>query len=261
MDKIRIGIGQINPTIGDIKGNCGKIIDYINRAGKDKVDILSFPELSITGYPPEDLLLKPDFVQENRDAVSFIEKEVGDIVAIVGFADFRDGILYNSAAILHNRKKIAIYDKMFLSDDGIFDEKKYFSQGNNPFILNISGFITAVNIYEDIRCKEGPVKTQASKGAKLLFNISASPYYMNKTEERENIIREQCIKNNVCICYTNLTGGQDEIVFNGESLVMDHKGNILYKAMSFKEGLSVIDIPFEKRRNHKKRNFISRQFL
>ncbi|NLG12449.1 MAG: NAD+ synthase [Elusimicrobia bacterium] len=255
MDNIRIGIGQINSTIGDIKGNCEKIVAYINKAAKEKVDVLAFPELSITGYPPQDLLLKPTFIQECRDVISTIEKAVGEIVIIVGFPDFRNNTRYNSAVILHNRKKIAIYDKIFLPENGILDEKRYFSQGESAFVINISGYLTAVNICEDIHHAEGPIKTQASKGANLIFNISASPYHMNNTEAKTNIIREQCIKNNVCVCYVNLTGGQDEIVFDGESLVMDHKGDILYKAPSFKEGLFIADIPLEKRQETEKADF------
>ncbi|MDD3726044.1 MAG: NAD+ synthase [Candidatus Ratteibacteria bacterium] len=255
MDKIRLGIGQVNFTVGDIKGNCKKITDYIKKAQKNKVDILSFPELFITGYPPEDLLLKSTFIKENLNTISSLEKIVGDIVVIVGFVDTQDGNLYNSAGILHNRKKVAVYHKILLPNYGVFDEKRYFSAGNNPFIVDLSGISFGVNICEDIWHIEGPTKLQAAKGAKLIFNISASPYSMGKTEEREDIIRQQCMENNITVCYTNLVGGQDEIVFDGGSFVMDNTGNTFYKAPSFREALFVIDIPIEKAEKTQKAAF------
>lgn len=246
MENIRIGIGQIDPTVGDIKGNCEKIVNYIKNAEEKKVDILCFPELAITGYPPEDLLLKPAFIQKNLSAIASLEKTVGDMVVIVGYVDSQSGTLYNSAGILHNGKKIAVYHKILLPNYGVFDEKRYFSPGGTPFVINLSGIILAVNICEDIWHINGPVKQQALKGAKIILNISASPYYMGKSEERENIVRQQCTKDNICVCYTNLVGGQDEIVFDGGSFVMDNKGNLIYKAPYFQEGLFIVDIPLEK---------------
>ncbi|MCM8830144.1 MAG: NAD+ synthase, partial [Candidatus Omnitrophica bacterium] len=157
MANIRIGIGQINPTVGDIKGNCEKILEYIKNAEEKKVDILAFPELSITGYPPEDLLLKPAFIKENINAVSSIEKKVGNTIVIVGFVDVvKNNYLYNSAAIIYNKKRLATYYKVLLPNYGVFDEKRYFIGGNNPFIIDFSGIPFGVNICEDIWHIEGP---------------------------------------------------------------------------------------------------------
>ncbi|MCM8821171.1 MAG: NAD+ synthase [Candidatus Omnitrophica bacterium] len=243
MANIRIGIGQINPTVGDIKGNCEKILEYIKNAEEKKVDILAFPELSITGYPPEDLLLRPAFIKENINAVSSIEKKVGNTIVIIGFVDVvKNNYLYNSAAIIHNKKRVAAYYKILLPNYGVFDEKRYFIGGNNPFIIDFSGIPFGVNICEDIWHIEGPLKKQAQKGAKIIFNISASPYHMGKTKEREDIIKQQCINNNIWACYINLVGGQDEVVFDGRSFIMDKNGRIVYKAHPFKEGLFIVDI-------------------
>ncbi|HOL21962.1 MAG TPA: NAD+ synthase [bacterium] len=262
MRNIRIGIGQVNTTVGDIKGNCEKIVEYIKKAEKGKVDILSFPELTITGYPPEDLLLRPDFIQKNIDTLSIIEKEVNDMVVVVGFVDFKDTGLYNSAAIFYKGKKIATYHKILLPNYGVFDEKRYFVPGDNPFILDLSGVLFGVNICEDIWHEDGPVKIQASRGAKLLINISASPYHMEKIKEREEIVKQQCIKNNVFISYTNLVGGQDELVFDGSSFIMDIRGSIICKAEPFKEMLLIADIYTEEAEEKKKDIFfIPHRFL
>ena len=257
MRTIRIGIGQINTTVGDIKGNCEKVIEYIKKAEREKVDILSFPELTITGYPPEDLLLKPNLVEKNIEAISLLEKEVRDIVVIVGFVDSQSSLLYNSSAILHNGKKVAVYHKILLPNYGVFDEKRYFEPGNSPFILNLSGVLFGVNICEDIWSEDGPARIQASKGAKLIINISASPYHMEKIKEREGIVRKQCIKNNIFISYANLVGGQDELVFDGSSFIMDSKGDIIQKAEPFKETLLISDIQLEESTKDREGIFIN----
>ncbi|MCM8760282.1 MAG: NAD+ synthase [Candidatus Omnitrophica bacterium] len=260
MGNIRIGIGQINPTVGDIKGNCEKIIEYIKKAEEKQIDILSFPELSITGYPPEGLLLNSSFIKENIKAVSSIEKIVGNTVVIVGFVDVKGDFLYNSAGILYNQKRVATYYKTPLQDYGVFDEKRYFKEGNNPFVINLGGISFGVNICEDIYI-EGPLKQQVKKGAKLIFNISASPYHIGM-KEREEIIKTQCLKNNIWLCYTNLAGGQDEIVFDGRSFIVDNNGNLMYKAPPFKEGLFIVDISLNIAvENTKPDYFLSHQFV
>ncbi|MCX8082023.1 MAG: NAD+ synthase [bacterium] len=246
MDSIRIGIGQVNSTVGDIEGNTEKILEYIKKAEREKVDILSFPELVITGYPPEDILLKPSFIQKNIDALSLIEKEVKNMIVILGFVDIQNGRLYNAAAILNNKEKVGIYHKILLPNYGVFDEKRYFSSGDKPSIFNLSGILFGVNICEDIWYIDGPVKEQAKKGAKFLINISASPYHMGKTLEREKIIREQCIRNNIFISYSNLVGGQDELVFDGSSFIINNTGSIISRAEPFKETLLITDIQLKK---------------
>ncbi len=239
---IRISIGQINATVGDIRGNCDKILQYAKKAAAEYADIVTFPELAVTGYPPEDLLLKPKFVQDNLEAIAFLEKEVKDIIAVVGFADSNGKVLYNSAAILHNGKKIAVYRKMLLPNYGVFDEKRYFKAGRNAMVLNFCGISFGVTICEDIWHARGPAEKQSAAGARLLISINGSPYQRGKTEEREKAVRRQCVANNVTICYTNMVGGQDELVFDGNSFIMDYAGNITHRAESFKEELLTADV-------------------
>jgi len=214
-ESIRIGAGQVNTTVGDIKGNCLKILDLTQEAISKQVDIISFPELTITGYPPEDLLLKPGFIQDNLDALSSLQKKIKDIIVIIGFVDRGKNFLYNAAAVLHNGKKIGVYHKILLPNYGVFDEKRYFTAGTESPIFRFSGISFGISICEDIWHTDGPAERQAKGGAKIIFSINGSPYHLGKREERELILREQCLKNNVVVCYTNLVGGQDEIVFDG----------------------------------------------
>ena len=249
MADVRIAIGQINTTVGDIEGNCEKIISYIRKAMQEQADIISFPELAITGYPPEDLLLKPKFISDNMHALSALQKEIRDIIAIVGFVDARKGLLYNSAAVLHNRKKIAILHKTLLPNYGVFDEKRYFASGDNTCVFRFQNMSFGVNICEDIWHDSGPAGRQAKAGAKLLININASPYYHGKRLQREMMVRKQCLKNRVSMCYTNLVGGQDELVFDGNSFIMDSRGKILRMAESFRENLLMCDMSLDECRH------------
>ncbi|MBN1444669.1 MAG: NAD+ synthase [Candidatus Omnitrophica bacterium] len=240
---IRIGIGQINATVGDIGGNCKKILSCVEKALSYRVDIVSFPELAVTGYPPEDLLLKPKFVRDNINALSSLQKKIRDIIVVAGFVDSKNGLLYNSAAVLHNGKKIAVCHKTLLPNYGVFDEKRYFSPGQNTGIFRFHGISFGVNICEDIWHNSGPAKEQSDAGARLLVNINASPYHRGKTTQREKIVKKQCVANGVFICYTNMVGGQDELVFDGSSFIMDGGGKVVGRAESFKETLLVCDIP------------------
>jgi len=242
---VRIGLAQINTTVGDIKGNFQKILDYILKDKKYGVEIISFPELAITGYPPEDLLLKPKFVEENIKMLEKLAIEINNIVAVVGFVNRKNKNLYNAAAVLYKKKIIGIYHKILLPNYGVFDEKRYFTQGDEPTIFKIDEVIFGVNICEDIWHKTGPTKTQASRGAQLIININGSPYHTGKWKERETVIRNASIENNVWISYTNLVGGQDELVFDGQSMVMNNKGILIAKADAFKECLLITDIEIE----------------
>ncbi len=248
---IRIAAGQINTTVGDIKGNCLKVLRYVKQAVSKQVDIISFPELTITGYPPEDLLLKPNFIQDNLDALSSLQKRIKDIIVIIGFVDNKKGSLYNTAAVLNNGKKVGVYHKILLPNYGGFDEKRYFTAGTEAPIFRFSGISFGINICEDIWHIDAPVKKQVDKGAKIIFSINGSPYHLGKREERELIVRQQSLKNNVVVCYTNLVGGQDEIVFDGNSFIMDNKGNITHRAEPFKEEMLIVDLPLESDTNNK----------
>ncbi|MCM8796134.1 MAG: NAD+ synthase [Candidatus Omnitrophica bacterium] len=242
---LRIALAQINSTVGDLEGNSRKIIEYIQKAKEFGVDIISFPELALTGYPPEDLLLKPKFIQDNLEELKKLAELIHDIVAILGFVDIREKDIYNAAAVIYNGEIKGIYHKMLLPNYGVFDEKRYFKSGYNPLVFKLGKIIFGVNICEDIWHKEGPVKEQARLGAKLILNINASPYYAGKIKEREKIVQNQAKENGVFVSYTNLVGGQDELVFDGQSMVIDKDGKIILRAEAFKEDLLVLDLPTE----------------
>ncbi len=239
---IRVSHAQINTTVGDIEGNFKKIVEYIEEAEEKRVDIISFPELTITGYPPEDLLLKPKFIDENLKMLSKVEKKVGEIIAVIGFVDRKNGKLFNSAAIIYNGKIYGIYHKFLLPNYSVFDERRYFTSGKTPLTFSFDNICFGVNICEDIWHKNGPFKKQVEKGVSFIININSSPYYFRKWQEREEMAKKQCIKYRIKLIYTNLVGGQDELVFDGQSFVMDENGKITSKAKPFEEGLFISDI-------------------
>lgn len=258
---LRLAIAQINCTVGDLEGNSRKLINYLQRAKGFGVDIISFPELAITGYPPEDLLLKPKFVEDNLGQLKKIAKQTKDIIAIVGFVDKKENEIYNAAAVIYNNRIQGVYHKMFLPNYGVFDEKRYFAPGYKPLVFRfakftpleipntnrsksrfLTGFIFGVNICEDIWHKEGPTREQAKLGAKIIFNINASPYHAGKIKEREEAIRKQAKLNRLIICYNNLIAGQDELVFDGQGMIVDSQGNIISRLEAFKEDLLIVDL-------------------
>ena len=241
----RVAIAQVNFTVGDLKGNCMRMIKFIERASELGVDIITFPELAITGYPPEDLLLKPKFIEDNLEALRELAKAVHDTVAIVGFVDRIDGDIYNGASIIYSGKIKGIYHKALLPNYGVFDEKRYFKPGNKPLVFRFGQLTFGVNICEDIWHSEGPASIQALSGAKLIFNINASPYHEGKIKLREEIVRSQARDNKVFILYANLVGGQDELVFDGQSMVIDANGEVIARALAFREDLLIVDLPDE----------------
>jgi len=241
-NNIRIALAQINCRVGDLEANCSKIRYYLKRCEDAGVDIACFPELAVTGYPPEDLLLKPKFIADNIHELKQLAGEVRDIVAVIGFVDRHGGSLYNAAAIVYKGKIRGIYHKMFLPNYGVFDEERYFEPGEKTMVFNYGGLVFAVNICEDIWHKDGPAMMHAKLGAKLVLNINASPYYAGKVKLRESILRVQAKKSRVDIAYVNLSGGQDELVFDGQSMVVSAKGNIIQKAAAFEEDLLMVDL-------------------
>jgi NAD+ synthase (glutamine-hydrolysing) len=228
--------------VGDLEGNRRKINCFLQMAEEEGADIVSFPELAITGYPPEDLLLKPKFIADNLEKLKELSRLVGDIVAVVGFVDRKGEGIYNAAAVIYNGKIRGIYRKMFLPNYGVFDEKRYFRAGGEPLLFRFKKIIFGVNICEDIWHEEKPTRQQALFGAKLVLNINASPYHIGKIREREKVIREQARLNHVFIAYTNLVGGQDELVFDGQSMIADTAGNVISRARAFKEDLLIADL-------------------
>ncbi len=241
MKKIRIALAQINPIVGDLQGNVKKIISYIKNARALKAEIIAFPELAVTGYPPEDLVLKPQFIKDNIDALNEVITASDGITAIVGFIE-RDNSLFNAAAVISNRRLIDVYHKKHLPNYGVFDEYRYFQSGIRYPVYNFSGVNIGVNICEDIWHEKGPAKVQALSGAEIIININASPYHMGKASFRENLVYTRALECKSIIVYVNMVGGQDELVFDGGSFVVNSQGDIILRGGQFKEELITVDI-------------------
>ena len=242
MATLRISLAQINTSVGDISGNVDKIQFYLQEARKLESDIVAFPELAITGYPPEDLLHRSQFLKSNIVAMQQIVKESKDIIVIFGFADSDGSNLYNSAALAFNSKIIGVHRKHLLPNYGVFDEQRYFSSGNTCDVFKIDDTKIAINICEDIWSDNGPLNTQSNNGASLIININASPFHIDKRITREKTIINQAVKNNVQIAYVNQVGGQDELVFDGSSMIVDNNGKIKSRASQFSEDLITHDV-------------------
>ncbi len=234
-------MAQINPTVGDLKGNRDKIIDYLGRARKLGADVVVFTELAVTGYPPEDLVLKPQFVKDNLRTLREITKATRGITAIVGFVDSNKHI-FDAAAIMSNGKLVYVYHKMLLPNYGVFDEYRYFKPGRRYPIITVRGVNIGVNICEDIWYADGPARTQALAGAEIIIAINASPYHKGKGKERRQMLALRAKENNCHIVYTNAVGGQDELVFDGHSMMLDPKGRLVAAGKQFEEALVTCDI-------------------
>ena len=231
---LKLYLAQINPIVGDIIQNHRLIISHIEKAAASGADIVIFPELALTGYPPEDLLLKTAFISENLKYIDKISKVTGDIIAIVGFAGSTRGSIYNSAAIMSGAKIISVYNKQHLPNYSVFDEQRYFQKGNINYIYKIDDHLVGVNICEDIFYASGPTSIQSiAGGADLIINISASPYHTEKISSREKMLSTRAIENRVNLVYVNLVGGQDELVFDGNSLIINEKGKIIERCKPF----------------------------
>lgn len=239
---IRIAIAQINCMVGDLDGNSARIAEYLHKSRSCGADIVAFPELAITGYPPEDLLLKPKFVSDNISTLNKVAGCVMDEIAIVGFVNESGGSIYNAAAVIHKGRVKGIYHKAFLPNYGVFDEKRYFGTGSNPSVFRAGEIAFGVNICEDIWHKDGPLREQALSGASLILNINSSPYHMGKIKDREELVKREAKSNKVFIAYANLVGGQDELVFDGRSMIIAPSGDIIARAEAFREDLLVADI-------------------
>jgi NAD+ synthase (glutamine-hydrolysing) len=242
MRTLRIGLAQINPTVGDLKGNVRKILDYIGRARELGVDLVAFPELAVTGYPPEDLLLKPDFIEANLDCLQQIVEGVRSITAVVGFVDSADDI-YNAAAIIHDGTLAGVYHKMYLPNYGVFDENRYFQAGTDYPVFVLPGTSVGINICEDIWYPAGPGEVQAlAGGAEVIVSISASPYHAGKGQSRERMLATRASDNVAIVAFCNLVGGQDELVFDGNSVIFDERGELVVRGKQFGEDLIVADL-------------------
>ena len=241
---LRLGMAQINSTVGDLSGNTKKILHYIDEAKALGVDLLTFPELAITGYPPEDLLLNPQFIKQNKERLNEVVEHSTDIAVVVGFVDSNSDI-YNAAALIHNNKLAGVYHKVYLPNYGVFDENRYFQAGAECPIFIIYGIGIGITICEDMWYETGPATVQAYAGARLLVNISASPYHAGKGNLRERILATRAADNVAIIAYNNLVGGQDELVFDGNSLIITQQGEIIARGKQFEEDLVVADLDVE----------------
>ena len=247
MSTLRISLAQINTSVGDIYGNVEKIKNYIAMGRNLESDIIAFPELSITGYPPEDLLLKPQFIKSNIAAMNEIVEDSKNIVVVFGFVDSDKSILYNSAALAFDTELIGTHRKHLLPNYGVFDEERYFAKGNACDVFDIAGTKIAISVCEDIWSEFGPTTIQALNGSSLIININASPFHINKRVTREKIIIGQALKNNTSIAYVNQIGGQDELVFDGSSIIVDHTGKVKSRASQFNEELLTYDLIINKK--------------
>ncbi len=240
----RLALAQINPTVGDLKGNTARIIEYVDRARELGAHMVAFPELVIPGYPPEDLLFKSQFVRANIDRMWEIVAASEGITVVVGFAD-DDGHVRNSAAIAHDGKLIGTYHKVFLPNYGVFDEERYFWAGDECPVFVLDGTPIGVNICEDIWRPVGPATVQQSAGARVVVNISASPFHAGKRLERERMLSDRAIDHGLFVAYVNMVGGQDELVFDGASIILDPSGEIVARGSQFAEELVVADLDLE----------------
>lgn len=243
---LRIAIAQINPTVGDFKRNAAKILDAAAKARSKKASLVLFPELCITGYPPEDLIFKKHFVSSNLDCLDRIRQSLAPgITAVIGFIDRGPrGEPYNAAAVVQGRVLRGVYRKICLPNYGVFDEKRYFSKGNCPLILQTPHGSVAVSICEDLWPRPSPyMELLEGLPINVLLNLSASPYHYRKQEAREALMKSRAVELGATVVYANLVGGQDELVFDGSSLVIDPRGNKIAGARRFREDLVLADIP------------------
>jgi NAD+ synthase (glutamine-hydrolysing) len=245
MRTLRIGLCQINTTVGDIEGNTKKILDYISKGRKIGADLLAFPEMAVTGYPPEDLLFMPKFIEANLIAIKTIAKATSSIAVLVGFVDKKEDI-FNAAALLSNGKMVDSYCKTFLPNYGVFDEDRYFKAGTENFIFTLESIPIGPSICEDLWYPGDPIRTQALYGgAELIVNISSSPYHAGKSVFREKMISTRATDNVAIVAYCNLVGGQDELVFDGGSVIFDQKGELIVRGKQFEEDLVLADLDME----------------
>ena len=245
----------MNLTVGDVPGNEDKIAAAMDRASEAGADVLLLPELAIAGYPPEDLVLRRDFVEANIAALHRLARRSGKMSTVVGFVDFATGRgagaddaepreVANAAAVISNGVVRGVYHKVLLPNYGVFDEDRYFVMGAEPdLIWEIEGVPVGVSVCEDIWLADGPPSLQAAKGARVLLNINASPFHRGKASEREEMLAERARAGRAAVVYLNLVGGQDELVFDGASVVLDRDGGLIHRSPQFEEDFFVVDVP------------------
>jgi len=241
---LRVALAQVNVTVGDLERNTREILSAMQQAFEAGAQIICTPELALTGYPPEDLLLKPGFVDANLRALQELieaSRDFAGLTAIIGFVD-RDHDIYNAAAIIHEGKLCGTYHKHYLPNYGVFDENRYFQAGRKAPLFLINGVHVGVNICEDIWYPTGPMTMQAQAGAEVIININGSPYYADKQLFRQEMLATRAADNGVIVTYLNMVGGQDELVFDGGSMVFNEQGTLIARAKEFSEDMLIVDL-------------------
>ena len=244
MRRVRVGLAQVNPTVGAIEANARLVVDWMGRARAGGCDLVAFPELTLTGYPPEDLLFKPAFIEANLRALADVTKQSKGLTAVLGYVDKRDDI-FNAAAVLHDGAHAGTYHKQYLPNYGVFDENRYFQSGTESPVFAVGDVAMAANICEDIWYPTGPTTRQALAGAELIVTINASPYHVGKAQFREKMLATRASDDLVCLAFVNTVGGQDELVFDGHSFVFNEKGECIARGRAFEEDLVIADIDLE----------------
>jgi NAD+ synthase (glutamine-hydrolysing) len=245
MRLLRLGLAQLNPTVGDLDGNFDRIVAAIGRARDQGVELLVFPEMVLPGYPPEDLLLRPAFIQRVLERTRDLLPHTRGLTVVVGTLE-RDVDLYNVAAVMHDGQWVGTARKRYLPNYGVFDENRYFTAERRTQVFRRGDVVFGVNVCEDIWIAGGPAEEQAVRGgAEIILNVSASPYHALKADERRRMIATRAADNLAVVCYVNLVGGQDEVVFDGASLVIDEHGRILAEGALFEEDLVVADLDLD----------------
>lgn len=261
---IRVGLAQINPVVGDLEGNVAQICAVIEQSEAEGCDLLAFPELAITGYPPEDLLLRPSFIRDTRAALDHVVAAADRTVVIVGFPEAGDAgahpstrygevaegdrrgpiaTLHNSAAICVGGQLLGVYRKRALPNYSVFDEQRYFVPGEEPLrLLRIGGVDVGISICEDAWSSQGPIPELGAAGAALIVNINASPFNSGKSPAREQVLSRRAREAGAAIAYVNQVGGQDELVFDGDSMIIDAAGAVIARAPQFRPGLHIVDL-------------------
>lgn len=241
---LRVALAQINVTVGDLNGNAQKILAQMQEAHQAGAHIVCFPELALTGYPPEDLLLKPGFVARNLrqlDELVAASSNFPGLTSVIGFVD-REHDIYNAAAVVHEGTLVGVYHKHFLPNYGVFDENRYFQAGHLAPLFRLHDVHIGINICEDIWYPTGPMTRQAHAGAEVIININGSPYYTGKRTVREEMIATRAADNGLIVAYLNMVGGQDELVFDGGSMVFNEQGVLVARAKQFEEDLLIVDL-------------------
>jgi NAD+ synthase (glutamine-hydrolysing) len=238
---LRVALAQVNPTVGDIRGNSRLIADRISRAQEEGAGLVVFPELTLSGYPPEDLLLKTDFLDAVAGALDELAAQTHGIAAVVGFPERAEDV-YNAAAVLADGEVAAVYRKMYLPNYGVFDEQRYFQSGSEAAIVELNGVPVGITICEDIWEPGPPAMSEALAGAQVIVNLSASPYRAGYGRGRERMLVQRAIDYLASVVFVNTVGGQDELVFDGHSLAIDQDGGIIARCPQFEESLTLCTI-------------------